>query len=121
MTKTATLALLTFLTAATSWAQTPDSAQTAVAVNHSSSEKVRDNPAAQYVLLKTVVGKTIGDVKIVISGVNASGFSGLGLGANSTTIRGLAIGGFLDGITTGSTTLALFETKRPQAATGVRA
>ena len=43
-------------------------------------------------------------LKVVISGVNASGSSGLGLGANSITIRGLVIGGFLDGVATGSTT-----------------
>ncbi len=42
-------------------------------------------------------------LKIVLSGANApSGSSGLGLGANSITIRGLVIGrGFLDGIAAG--------------------
>ena len=75
MTKTATLALLTFLTAATSWAQSPGSAQTAAAVNPSSSEKVRDNPAAQYVLLKTVVGKTIGVVDARALPVEPEGYN----------------------------------------------
>ena len=43
-------------------------------------------------------------LKIVLSGVNASSFAGLALGADAITVRGLVIGGFLDGIGTGSTT-----------------
>ncbi|HEX4441917.1 MAG TPA: hypothetical protein VH854_17720, partial [Thermoanaerobaculia bacterium] len=42
-------------------------------------------------------------LKIVVSGVSA-GFSGIALGANSITIRGLVIGGFLDGISGGFVT-----------------
>ena len=42
-------------------------------------------------------------LKIVLSGVQASGFAGLDL-ASSTTIRGLVIGGFLDGLSTILTT-----------------
>jgi hypothetical protein len=76
MTKTATVALLTLLTAATSWAQSPGSAQTAAAVPaQTSSEKVRDNPAAQYVLLKTVVGKTIGVVDARALPVEPEGYN----------------------------------------------
>ena len=41
-------------------------------------------------------------LKIVLSGTNSSSGAGLSLGANSITIRGLVIGGFLDGIGGGS-------------------
>jgi hypothetical protein len=41
-------------------------------------------------------------LKIVLAGTNSSSGAGLALGANSITIRGLVIGGFLDGIGGGS-------------------
>jgi hypothetical protein len=59
--RAATIALLLFLPA-TSWAQASDAAATTSATVQSSSEKVRDNPAAQYVLIETVVGKTGGAI-----------------------------------------------------------
>jgi hypothetical protein len=62
MARTVTIASLALLGAATAWAQSSGSAQTAGAVAQSSSEKVRENLATQYVLVKTVVGKTIGVV-----------------------------------------------------------
>ena len=62
MARTATIASLALLGTATAWAQSSGSAQTAGAVAQSSSEKVRENLATQYVLVKTVVGKTIGVV-----------------------------------------------------------
>jgi len=37
-------------------------------------------------------------LKIILAGTNTASGSGIGLGANSITIRGLVIGGFLDGI-----------------------
>jgi hypothetical protein len=43
-------------------------------------------------------------LKIVVSGVNASGTPGFSLGVDSITIRGLVIGGFLDGVGGGSIT-----------------
>jgi hypothetical protein len=52
--RAAAIALLMLLTAATVAAQAP--------AEVSSSEKVRANPAGQYVLVKTVVGKTLGAV-----------------------------------------------------------
>jgi hypothetical protein len=69
MTRTAAIALLALLTATPSWGQTSgaqssDRAQASAAVNQSSSEKVRDNPANQYILVKTVVGKVIGTIDV---------------------------------------------------------
>ena len=52
--RTAAIALLMLLSATTAMAQAPP--------EPSSSEKVRANPASQYVLVKTVVGKTLGAV-----------------------------------------------------------
>jgi hypothetical protein len=43
-------------------------------------------------------------LKIVVSGVNASAFPGFAIGASSVTIRGLVVGGFLDGISGGGVT-----------------
>ena len=77
MTKTATLALplLAFLAIATSWAQSPGSAQTAAVAVQSSSEKVRDNPANQYILVKTVVGKVIGTIDVRALPVEPEGYN----------------------------------------------
>jgi hypothetical protein len=76
MTRTLTITFLTLLATATSWAQSPGSAQTAAAIPaQTSSEKVRDNPAAQYVLLKTVVGKTIGVVDARALPVEPEGYN----------------------------------------------
>jgi hypothetical protein len=76
MTRPAILALLAFLTTATSWAQSPGSAQTAAAVPvQSSSEKVRDNPASQYILVKTVVGKVIGTIDARALPVEPEGYN----------------------------------------------
>jgi hypothetical protein len=76
MTKTVTTALLAFFAATTCWAQS--GAQTAAsepAVAQSSSEKVRDNPTAQYVLVKTVVGKVIGVVNARALPVEPEGYN----------------------------------------------
>jgi hypothetical protein len=77
MTKTATLALplLAFLATATAWAQSPGSAQTAAVAPQSSSEKVRDNPANQYILVKTVVGKVIGTIDVRALPVEPAGYN----------------------------------------------
>src|SRR4030081_3552534 len=69
MTRTAAIALLALLTATPSWGQAPvgqssNRAETATPIVQSSSEKVRDNPANQYILVKTVVGKVIGTIDV---------------------------------------------------------
>ena len=61
-TKTATFAVLALFAAAPCWAQTAPPAAVASAGTRSSSERVRDNPSNQYVLIKTVVGQAIGIV-----------------------------------------------------------
>jgi hypothetical protein len=80
MTRTVAIGLLALLVAAPSWAQTAapqpsDSVEKSAPLNQSSSEKVRDNPAAQYVLLKTVVGKTIGVVDARALPVEPEGYN----------------------------------------------
>jgi hypothetical protein len=63
MTRTAAIALLALLTATTAHAQSGGTAEAAAVppvVNPSSSDKVRDNPAAQYILVKTVVSQSMG-------------------------------------------------------------
>jgi hypothetical protein len=75
MTRTAAIALLAFLTTATAWAQSPGSAQTAAVAVQSSSEKVRDNPANQYILVKTVVGKVIGTIDVRALPVEPEGYN----------------------------------------------
>jgi hypothetical protein len=65
MARALAIVLLGVLAAAPSWAQTSgpqssDRPEAAAPVNQSSSEKVRENPVGQYVLVKTVVGKVIG-------------------------------------------------------------
>ena len=62
MEKTAAIALLAFLGATSAVAQTERSAESQPVAVQSSSEKVRENPAAQYVLVKTVVGQVTGVV-----------------------------------------------------------
>ena len=75
MTRTVTIVFLALLGIGTSWAQTSGTAQTAPAVNQSSSEKVRENPANQYILVKTVVGKVIGTVDARALPVEAQGYN----------------------------------------------
>ena len=62
MMKTATFAVFALFAAAPCWAQTVPPPAVASAVPRSSSERVRDNPSSQYVLIKTVVGQAIGIV-----------------------------------------------------------
>jgi hypothetical protein len=68
-------AFLTLLTATTSWAQASGPAQTAAAVAQSSTEKVRENPTSQYILVKTVVGKAIGLVDARALPVEPQGYN----------------------------------------------
>lgn len=76
MARTATIALVALLATTTSWAQSSSSsAPTAAAVVQSSSEKVRENPANQYVLVKTVVGKVIGVVDARALPVEPEGYN----------------------------------------------
>ena len=85
MGKTAAIALMAFLgatsvagTVARAQAETP-AAPAKVAVSPpatlSSSEKVRDNPTAQYVLIKTVVGQTEGVVDARAKPVEPDGYN----------------------------------------------
>ena len=65
MKKTAAIALMVLLGATPAGAQaerSSEAAKTQPATVQSSSEKVRDNPTAQYVLVKTVVGQATGVV-----------------------------------------------------------
>jgi hypothetical protein len=75
MTRTVAIALLAVLATATAWAQSPGSAQTAAVAAQSSSEKVRDNPANQYILVKTVVGKVIGTIDVRALPVEPEGYN----------------------------------------------
>jgi hypothetical protein len=63
------------LAAPTSWAQSAGSPSTPAAAVQSSSEKVRENPATQYVLVKTVVGKTIGVVDARAQPIEPEGYN----------------------------------------------
>ena len=65
--RAAAIALLMLLTAATVAAQAP--------AEVSSSEKVRANLAAQYVLVKTVVGKTLGTVDVRAQPIDPEGYN----------------------------------------------
>jgi hypothetical protein len=65
--RTAAIALLMLLTAATAMAQAPP--------EPSSSEKVRANPASQYILVKTVVGKTLGAVDARAQPIEPEGYN----------------------------------------------
>lgn len=79
MTKAATFAVLALLAAAPAWAQT--AAQTAVpattepAVLQSSSERVRDNPAPQYMLIKSVTAQVIGTIDARALPVEPEGYN----------------------------------------------
>jgi hypothetical protein len=80
MTRTVAIALLALSAAMPSWAQTAasqssDRAETATPVAQSSSEKVRDNPANQYILVKTVVGKVIGTIDVRALPVEPEGYN----------------------------------------------
>jgi hypothetical protein len=65
--RTAAIALLMLLTAATAAAPSP--------AEPASSEKVRANPAGQYVLVKTVVGKTLGTVDARAQPIEPEGYN----------------------------------------------
>jgi hypothetical protein len=84
MTRTAAIALLALLAVVPSWAQTsgtpssgtPSSDRVATAVPaQSSSEKVRENPGNQYILVKTVVGKVIGTIDARALPVEPAGYN----------------------------------------------
>lgn len=78
MKKTAAIALLACLGATPAGAQTERSSEASKsqpATAQSSSEKVRDNPAAQYVLVKTVVGQTMGVVDARARPVEPEGYN----------------------------------------------
>src|SRR5882672_6067367 len=85
MTRTAAIALLGLLAAVPAWAQTSstqasgvqssDRAETDPRASQSSSEKVRDNQANQYVLGKTVVGKVTGMIDARALPVEPEGYN----------------------------------------------
>jgi len=78
MKKTAAIALMACLGATPAAAQAERSSEAAKilpAAVQSSSEKVRDNPAAQYVLVKTVVGQAIGMVDARARPVEPEGYN----------------------------------------------
>jgi len=60
MTKTAMFVVLALFAVAPCWAQTETPIATAPAAIQSSSERVRDSPALQYVLIKSVAAQVIG-------------------------------------------------------------
>jgi hypothetical protein len=75
MTKAATFAVLTLFAAAPCWAQSAASVAAAPAATQSSSERVHDNPSSQYVLIKTVVGQSIGVVDARALPVEPEGYN----------------------------------------------
>ena len=75
MTKSAPVALLAFLVAMMCWAHSEAQTAAPPAVPLSSSEKVRQNPASQYVLLKTAVRKVMGVVDARALPVEADGYN----------------------------------------------
>jgi hypothetical protein len=75
MKKTAAIALLAFLGATSAGAQAERSSENQPATVQSSSEKVRENPAAQYVLVKTVVGQVMGVVDARARPVEPEGYN----------------------------------------------
>ncbi|MDI1282798.1 MAG: hypothetical protein PSV46_00240 [Reyranella sp.] len=75
MTKTATFALLALFAAAPCRAQTPVPAATEPAVTLSSSERVRDNPTSQYMLIKSVAAHVIGTVDARARPVEPEGYN----------------------------------------------
>jgi hypothetical protein len=76
MRKTAAIALMAFLGATPAGAQAERSPEASKpATVQSSSEKVRDNPAAQYVLVKTVVGQVMGVVDARATSIEPEGYN----------------------------------------------
>lgn len=76
MKKTAAIALLVLLGAVPAGAQVERSSEASKSRSvQSSSEKVRDNPAAQYVLVKTVVGQVTGVVDLRAKPVEPEGYN----------------------------------------------
>ncbi|MBI3199383.1 MAG: hypothetical protein HYZ40_18105 [Rhodospirillales bacterium] len=75
MTKAATFAVLALLTAVPCRAQTATPVVAAPAVTQTSSERVRDNPSSQYVLIKSVVGQAIGVVDVRALPVELEGYN----------------------------------------------
>ena len=76
MKKTAAIALMACLGATPAGAQAERSSEAAKpATVQSSSEKVRDNPSAQYVLVKTVVGQVVGVVDARATSIEPEGYN----------------------------------------------
>lgn len=75
MRKTAAIALMAFLGATPAGAQAERPSDNKPAIVQSSSEKVRENPAAQYVLVKTVVGQTMGLVDARARPIEPEGYN----------------------------------------------
>ena len=75
MKKTAAIALLACLGATSAGAQAERSSEAAKPAVQSSSEKVRENPAAQYVLVKTVVGQVMGVVDARAKPIEPEGYN----------------------------------------------
>jgi hypothetical protein len=76
MKKTAAIALLVLLGAVPAEAQVERSSEASKSqAAQSSSERVRDNPAAQYVLVKTVVGQVTGVVDVRAKPVEPEGYN----------------------------------------------
>ncbi|MDP1751106.1 MAG: hypothetical protein Q8L22_16775 [Reyranella sp.] len=75
MTKIATFAVLALLAAATCHAQTATPVASEPVVAQSSSERVRDNPALQYVLIKSVAAQVIGIVDARALPVDPEGYN----------------------------------------------
>jgi hypothetical protein len=78
MKKTAAIALMACLSAAPAGAQaerSSEASKSAPSTAQSSSEKVRDNPAAQYVLVKTVVGQVMGVVDARAKPIEPEGYN----------------------------------------------
>jgi hypothetical protein len=76
MKKTAAIALMACLSATPAGAQAERSSEVSKpATVQSSSEKVRENPAAQYVLVKTVVGQVMGVVDARAKPIEPEGYN----------------------------------------------
>ena len=78
MRKTAAIALMAFLGATPAGAQAERSSEASKsqpATVQSSSEKVRENPTAQYVLVKTVVGQVMGVVDARAKPIEPEGYN----------------------------------------------
>ena len=78
MTKTAAIALLAFFATTTAHAQSSVKAEAAAvpaAGSQSSSEKVKENPTAQYVLIKTVVNQSNGAVDARARALEPDGYN----------------------------------------------